>query len=624
MSRLEELIQELCPKGVEYRTIEELCEVQNGYTPSKKIAEYWDNGEFPWFRMEDIRVNGKELSDSIQHVNFTGVKGEGFPADSIIFATTATIGEHALVTVPFICNQQLTHIHIKEHVKPFLDIRFLFYYSDIIDELCKKNTKGCSTLPAVALDKFKQFPVPVPPLEVQREIVRILDSFTLLTAELTAELTARKKQYEYYRDELLKPKTNIPMVRLKEIATSIYRGAGIKIDQVTEVGIPCVRYGEIYTTYNTWFDECVSHTKEEYVPSPKYFEHGDILFAITGESVEDIAKSIAYVGHDKCLAGGDIVVMKHEQNPRYLAHVLNTSMAREQKSKGKVKSKVVHSNVPSIEQIEIPLPSLDVQKRYAEVLDNFEKICNDLNIGLPAEIDARQKQYEFYRNLLLTFAETGNIIAQTDRQNIIRLIQYVFGYAPVKLGEIATIVRGGNFQKKDFIENGRPCIHYGQMYTHFGIAAKKTLTFINEEVFAKSKIAKPGDIVMAVTSENIEDICSCTAWLGDEDIAISGHTAIISHNQNPKFLSYYFHSAMFFDQKKKLAHGTKVIEVTPSKLGDIVIMLPTIEAQNRIVSILDSFDSLCSSLSEGLPAEIEARQKQYEFYRDKLLSFKQL
>lgn len=200
----------------------------------------------------------------------------------------------------------------------------------------------------------------------------------------------------------------------------------------------------------------------------------------------------------------------------------------------------------------------------------------------------------------------------------------MFGYAPVKLDEIATIVRGGNFQKKDFVDNGRPCIHYGQMYTHFGIAADKTLTFVNEEVFAKSKTAKPGDIVMAVTSENVEDVCSCTAWLGDEDIAISGHTAIISHNQNPKFLSYYFHSAMFFDQKKKLAHGTKVIEVTPSKLSDIVIMLPTIEEQNRIVSILDRFDALCNSISEGLPAEIEARNKQYEFYRDKLLSFKQL
>ena len=106
---------------------------------------------------------------------------------------------------------------------------------------------------------------------------------------------------------------------MKDIATDIFRGSGIKRDQVTEDGIPCVRYGEIYTTYNTWFDECVSHTQLEYVPSPKYFEHGDILFAITGESVEDIAKSIAYVGQEKCLAGGDIVVMKHmPQLPHFL------------------------------------------------------------------------------------------------------------------------------------------------------------------------------------------------------------------------------------------------------------------------------------------------------------------
>ena len=160
----------------------------------------------------------------------------------------------------------------------------------------------------------------------------------------------------------------------------------------------------------------MSHTQEECVSNPKYFEHGDILFAITGESVEDIAKSIAYVGNEKCMAGGDIVVMKHQQNPRYLSHVLNTSFAREQKSKGKVKSKVVHSNVPSIEQIKIPLPSLEVQKRYADVLDNFEQICNDLNIGLPAEIEARKKQYEYYRDLLLTFAETGNIIATDSGQ----------------------------------------------------------------------------------------------------------------------------------------------------------------------------------------------------------------
>ena len=200
----------------------------------------------------------------------------------------------------------------------------------------------------------------------------------------------------------------------------------------------------------------------------------------------------------------------------------------------------------------------------------------------------------------------------------------MFGYAPITLGEIATITRGGNFQKKDFVKNGRPCIHYGQMYTHYGVYADKTLTYVSEDIYSKSKTAAPNDIVMAVTSENIKDVCECVAWLGNEDVAVSGHTAIIHHNQNAKYLSYYFHSVHFFTQKKRLAHGTKVIEVTPNKLADIEILLPSIEEQNRIVAILDHFDKLCNDLSEGLSAEIEARQKQYEYYRDKLLTFTRL
>ena len=159
------------------------------------------------------------------------------------------------------------------------------------------------------------------------------------------------------------------------------------------------------------------------------------------------------------------------------------------------------------------------------------------------------------------------------------------------------------------------------MYTHFGIYATKTLKCISEEVAKKSKMAVKNDIVMAVTSENVEDVCKCTAWLGNENIAVSGHTAIIHHNQNAKYLSYYFHSAMFFAQKKRLAHGTKVIEVTPNALNDIVIPLPSLDEQKRIVGILDRFDALCNDLSSGLPAEIEARQKQYEDYRDRLLNF---
>lgn len=182
------------------------------------------------------------------------------------------------------------------------------------------------------------------------------------------------------------------------------------------------------------------------------------------------------------------------------------------------------------------------------------------------------------------------------------------------LGDVATISRGGNFQKKDFTEQGKPCIHYGQIYTRYGLFTDKTLTFINDECFAKQKYAEPNDIIMAVTSENIEDICKCVAWLGTEKVAVSGHSAIIHHSLDPKYLAYFFHSQHFFNQKRKLAHGTKVMEVTPDTLKSIQLPVPPLEVQREIVRILDNFTFLTTELA----AELAARQKQYEYYRNLL------
>ena len=334
MSKLEQLIQKLCPNGVEYRTISDICNISRGRVMSKDYIQE-NEGEYPVYSSQT--ENNGELG-KISTYDFSGEyltwTTDGANAGTVFYRK----GEFSITNV---CGL----LEVKDDS---VLTKYLYYTLNV--EAPKYVNKGMGN-PKLMSNVMSRITVQIPPLQVQSEIVRILDNFT----ELTAELTARKKQYEYYRDELLKPKSDIPMVILKEIATDIYRGSGIKRDEVTEDGIPCVRYGEIYTTYNTWFDKCVSHTKLEYVSSPKYFEYGDILFAITGESVEDIAKSVAYVGNEKCLAGGDIVVLKHKQNPRYLAHVLATQAAREQKSKGKVKSKVVHSNVPSIEQITIPL-----------------------------------------------------------------------------------------------------------------------------------------------------------------------------------------------------------------------------------------------------------------------------
>ena len=194
---------------------------------------------------------------------------------------------------------------------------------------------------------------------------------------------------------------------LGEIKTDIYRGTGIKRDEIVENGVPCVRYGEIYTTYGIWFEECVSHTILDYVKSPKYFEHGDILFVITGESIEDIAKSTAYMGNEKCLAGGDIVILKHKQNPKYLSYVLATTASRKQKSAGKVKSKVVHASIPSIEAIRIPIPPIEVQDEIVRVMDSYTEKKKKLIENLVREISEREKQYEFYLDKIMDFKEGG-------------------------------------------------------------------------------------------------------------------------------------------------------------------------------------------------------------------------
>ena len=214
--------------------------------------------------------------------------------------------------------------------------------------------------------------------------------------------------------------------------------------------------------------------------------------------------------------------------------------------------------------------------------------------------------------------------SKQQAQNLIKILQYVYGYVEVRLGDIGSIVRGNGLQKKDFTEDGVGCIHYGQIYTKYGIATEKTISFVEESLAEKLRKVKKGDIIFAVTSENIEDLCKCVVWLGEDEIVTGGHTAILKHNQNSKFLAYYFQTEAFHSQKRKLATGTKVMDVTATKLEEILIPLPSLEEQQRIVDILDRFDKLCNDISEGLPAEIEARQKQYEYYREKLLNFKKL
>ena len=369
---------------------------------------------------------------------------------------------------------------------------------------------------------------------------------------------------------------------LGEIALSIYRGSGITRDQIRDQGIPCVRYGEIYTTYDIWFDKCVSFTDESLILNKKYFEYGDVLFAITGENVEDIAKSCVYIGNERCLAGGDIVVMKHSQNPKYLSYALSTKSAQSQKSKGKVKSKVVHSSVPSIQKILIPVPPLPVQEEIVRILDNFAE--------LTAELTARKQQYAYYRDKLLTFGDvrggaTSDVVWKT-------------------LAEIADISPGSS-NTDDAVKGG--CFPF--------FVRSQQLLAKDEYEYDEEAIITAGD---GVGVGNVFHYINGKYALHQRAYRI--HPA--TDGLLGKYLYHYF-VATFPKYIGQQMYQGSVPSIHRPMLNKFQVAIPSLDVQSRIVNVLDNFDAISTDLSSGLPAEIEARQKQYEYYRDKLLSFEE-
>ena len=191
---------------IERKSIKEVFDIRNGYTPSKSNNEYWENGTIPWFKMEDLREKGNILSKANQYVNKKGIKGKEFPENSIILATSATIGEHALITEKFLANQRFTCFMLKDEFKQNFSIKFIYYFFFKIDEWCKKNMK-ISNFPSVDVEQIKELKFPLPPLPVQEHIVNILDKFETLVNDvkegLPQEIEQRQKQYEYFREKLL-------------------------------------------------------------------------------------------------------------------------------------------------------------------------------------------------------------------------------------------------------------------------------------------------------------------------------------------------------------------------------------------------------------------------------------
>ncbi|WQZ43455.1 restriction endonuclease subunit S [Helicobacter pylori] len=439
MHKIERLLQTLAPKGVEFKTLEEVFEIKNGYTPSKNNLEFWEKGTIPWFRMEDIRENGRILKDSIQHITPKALKNKKlFPKNSIIISTTATIGEHALLIVDSLANQQFTFLSKKANCDIALDMKFFFYQCFLLGEWCKNNT-NVSGFASVDMTAFKKYKFPIPPLEIQQEIVKILDAFTELNTELNTELKARKKQYQYYQNMLLDFKDiNSNHQDAKErLAQKTYpKNLKTLFQTLAPKGVEFRKLGDIGEFYGGLVGKSkksFSQGNKFYVPYVNVFNNpqldlnalesvqigdkekqntiqlGDVLFTGSSENLEDCAMSCVVtqkIEKDIYLNSFCFGLRFFDENlfnPSFLKHFLRDYNFR--KNISKVANGVTRFNVSKqlLSKITIPIPPLEIQQEIVKILDQFSILTTDLLAGIPAEIEARKKQYEYYREKLLTF-----------------------------------------------------------------------------------------------------------------------------------------------------------------------------------------------------------------------------
>ncbi|MBC4859527.1 restriction endonuclease subunit S [Klebsiella pneumoniae] len=393
MSYLEKLLDGV---EVEWLSLSKVFNLRNGYTPSKTKKEFWENGDIPWFRMDDIRENGRILGNSLQRISSCAVKGgKLFPENSILISTSATIGEHALITVPHLANQRFTCLALKESYVDCFDIKFLFYYCFSLAEWCRKNTT-MSSFASVDMDGFKKFLIPLPcpdnpekSLAIQSEIVRILDKFTALTAELTAELTMRKKQYNYYRDQLLSfEEGDVEWKTLGEVAVI---GTG---NHDTQYAIEHGKYifyarGREPLKLNVFdFDETAIITAGDGAGVGKVFHYAKGKYAL----------------HQRAYR----IVPNAFMNPRFVYHYI-TAYFFTYIQKASVSSSVTSLRRPMFLKFPIPVPPSEEQARIVEILDKFDTLTNSITEGLPREIELRQKQYEYYRDLLFSFPKPDSV-----------------------------------------------------------------------------------------------------------------------------------------------------------------------------------------------------------------------
>ena len=482
--------------------------------------------------------------------------------------------------------------------------RYINYYFRTFQFQKQKERKVTGTkVIRINSKDMEKFLIPIPPLEIQEKIVQILDKFTDYVTELTSELTSRKKQYSFYRDKLLSFDDEVYQVEWKTLlevskkitsggtpdrSNSLYYGGSIPWLRTQEVD-----FREIYDTELAITEEGLANS------SAKWIEKNAVIVAMYGATAAKVG--IAKIPLTTNQACCNIEIDEDIANYRYVYYWL-TYNYETLKSMGQGSQSNINAGI--IKSFKIPVPSLEIQSRIVQVLDNFDTVCNDLNIGLPKEIELRQKQYEYFREKLLTFVAEGEYtesrVEEWDNSAIIKLLQWIFGPIRVKVGQVVNLQRGKRLVRKQLTTSGSVPVYQNSL---------APLGYYTES----NRVKNTSFVICAGAAGEI-GYSTVDFWAADDV-----YTLETSDNISDKFIYYVFLSKQ--DRLKSQVRKASIPRLSKDAIDKITFYLPSITEQERIVSILDNFNTLTNSLSEGLPKEIELRQKQYEYWREQLLNF---
>lgn len=376
---------------------------------------------------------------------------------------------------------------------------------------------------------------------------------------------------------------------------TFFRGNGLQKKDFVEEGLPCIHYGQIHTLFGIATDSTTSSVAPALWNRLRHAIHGDLLIATTSEDDTAVAKATTWLGDNEIAIGGDLYVFRHKLDPKYVSHFFSSSRFQNQKSKFISGAKMRRISGLNLSKIRIPVPPFSLQHEIVTILDKFVA----LEAGLEAELEARRQQYAYYRNHLIWESNAPR----------------------VALGNVGALTRGRRFTRNDIADQGVPAIHYGEIYTTYGISTRKTISHVASERAQSLRYAEPGDVIIAGVGETVEEVGIGVAWLGNHPVAYHDDSFALHHQQDPRYISHVLRTSDYHRQKDRFVSRAKVKRLSARGIEQITIPLPPLSEQRRIADILGNFDSLVSDISSGIPAEIEARRQQYEYYRDRLLTF---